>query len=345
MTGQIRDLAKINSKVGGTMSPLDKMSKETLIQKILKLEDIIEILEEEKKQNELFEFPWIGNLGQWHWRPQNNQVVFNEKKVSSLGYTEEECGDEVGFEFFTSKLHPEDYGPVMKNMRQHLMGETPAYEVEYRIQSKEGHYLWYYDRGIVVKRDSAGNPLLVSGIVFDISESKKIEQDLKDMNAQLKELSISDYLTGAYNRRYFFEVLEKEVARSKRTQSKFSLIMADIDDFKKINDTYGHTIGDSVLIELVQLVHNRIRKSDVFARWGGEEFMMLLFETSAEAATDFAKELCDSVSSHTFKDVGQVTASFGVVTLDRQDSAKMIISEVDNKMYLAKRNGKNQVVV
>ncbi|MFA7378164.1 MAG: PAS domain-containing protein [Bacilli bacterium] len=98
--------------------------------------------------------------------------MFNEKKTLSLGYNPKKIG-EIGFEFFTNKLHPDDYERVMENMRNHLQGKTLAYEVEYRIRHKGGHYIWYYDRGTVVRRDEDGKPLIVAGTHIDITSQKE----------------------------------------------------------------------------------------------------------------------------------------------------------------------------
>ncbi len=111
-------------------------TKDELITYIVELEARME-----HQEDDFFvEFPWAGNLGQWYWNYKNNIVTFNDKKTLQLGYDPAVVGN-VGFEFFTSKLHPKDYDRVMDNMRKHLLGETDAYEVEYRIQHKDGHYL------------------------------------------------------------------------------------------------------------------------------------------------------------------------------------------------------------
>src|SRR5690554_2228778 len=110
---------------------------------ITKLEARLKQLENDESIN----VKWAGNLGHWTWFLKENKVIFNDLKASTLGYNPKDIGD-VGFEFFTSKLHPDDYESVMDNMRKHLKGESSAYEVEYRIRHKDGHYLWYYDRGV-----------------------------------------------------------------------------------------------------------------------------------------------------------------------------------------------------
>jgi PAS domain-containing protein len=147
------------------MARLDGLSRQELIDKLNELEVLLETIKKEKENHELLQFPWVGNLGNWHWYVKSNRVVFNDAKVLALGYSKDEIPSEVGFEFFTEKIHRDDYERVMDNMRRHLYGETPAYETTYRIKTRNAHWLWFYDRGKVTKRDKNGKPVMVSGIV------------------------------------------------------------------------------------------------------------------------------------------------------------------------------------
>lgn len=109
---------------------------------------------------------------------ESNQVFYNDGKVLALGYNPSEIKGRVGYQFFTEKIHPDDYERVMKNMRNHLEGKSSAYEVEYRIRAKDGQYKWYYDRGKITSGNKDGKPLVVAGIVFDVTHQKKLEQEL-----------------------------------------------------------------------------------------------------------------------------------------------------------------------
>jgi diguanylate cyclase (GGDEF)-like protein/PAS domain S-box-containing protein len=315
----------------------ENLSREDLLDQIKMLENRIELLQEEKDSKELLEFPWIGNLGQWHWIVEGNRVLYNEKKVTTLGYSIDEINDDIGYEFFTEKLHPEDYNYVMKNMMDHLAGVTDSYEVEYRIQRKDGSYIWYYDRGKVVKRNEEGEPLVVSGIVFDISKNKEMEM-------KLAELAMKDDLTGLYNRRYFLKVLNDEINRYNRNELSFSIVISDIDDFKRVNDVYGHSVGDRILIEFVDIINQNVRKSDVFARWGGEEFIFLLTNTSSEQAYHFIEKIRSIVEYHQFTNDIRLTSSFGLMEYHRGMEIDELIQAVDMAMYYAKENGKNQLI-
>lgn len=312
----------------------ESWTKDQLIKHILELDALKEDL---NKHNETFlvEFPWAGNLGQWQWFYDTNKVIFNDKKISQLGYNPAVVG-EVGFEFFTEKLHPDDYENVMQNMRDHLANITPAYEVEYRILHKDGHYLWYYDRGTVTKRDKDGKPLLLQGIVFDITESKKVVE-------QLRFLSERDPLTNVYNRRSFFIKLDDVIKEQHIHETPFSLIMFDIDHFKKINDTYGHLIGDDTLRRLTSLINEDKRSNDLVYRYGGEEFFILLKNTELKGAIQLAKRLHKLISDLKIPKVGHITVSMGVVEYGKDESVDDVIKRVDDLMYDAKEAGRNQI--
>lgn len=312
----------------------ESWTKDQLIKHILELDALKEDL---NKHNETFlvEFPWAGNLGQWQWFYDTNKVIFNDKKVAQLGYNPAVVG-EVGFEFFTEKLHPDDYEHVMQNMRDHLANITPAYEVEYRILHKDGHYLWYYDRGTVTKRDKDGKPLLLQGIVFDITESKKVVE-------QLRFLSERDPLTNVYNRRSFFIKLDDVIKEQHIHETPFSLIMFDIDHFKKINDTYGHLIGDDTLRRLTSLINEDKRSNDLVYRYGGEEFFILLKNTELKGAVQLAKRLHKLISDLKIPKVGHITVSMGVVEYGKDESVDDVIKRVDDLMYDAKEAGRNQI--
>ena len=168
---------------------LNSLSKDELINKISVLEEQIVQLNNELIYQEEAHFEWSGNLGKWQWNVKENKVHFNSRKVESLGYSLQEIPGEIGFEFFTSKIHPADYEMVMQNMRNHLRGVTEAYECEYRIVCKNGEWKWFYDRGIIVKRDINNKPIELVGIVFDISYQKNAEKELESKNTQLLRLN------------------------------------------------------------------------------------------------------------------------------------------------------------
>lgn len=160
---------------------------------------------------------------------------------------------------------------------------------------------------------------------------------------ELEELSITDPLTSIYNRRKFNKLLASEVERSKRYQTNLSIIMCDIDHFKKINDTYGHDVGDKALQVFSEKINKNIREIDMFARWGGEEFMILMPNVSIDDACSVAEKLRKVITSTEVKKLDSITASFGVTDLHEDETAESFIKRVDLAMYKAKNNGRNNV--
>ncbi|MFW6020117.1 MAG: PAS domain-containing sensor histidine kinase [Bacteroidales bacterium] len=163
------------------------LNKEELISLLETKDRFIEEYQKQKANTEDLKFAWVGNLGQWFWDVPSNIVDFNPKKATNLGYELSEIPKNAGHEFYTDKLHPDDYERVMQNMRDHLSGKTDVYEVEYRIQTKNGDYKHYYDRGKITKRDKNGKPLFLAGIVFDITHQKNIEQNQQRLINTLSE--------------------------------------------------------------------------------------------------------------------------------------------------------------
>lgn len=156
-------------------------------------------------------------------------------------------------------------------------------------------------------------------------------------------LATTDSLTGIANRREFVRALESEVDRVKRYGVPLSLVMYDLDFFKRVNDTYGHNVGDSVLQAVTGLVKNHIRASDVVARWGGEEFMVLMPQSDLRAASEAAEKLRLAVASCRFNHVGELTASFGVTAFAQQDDLNSLLKRADDALYKAKEQGRNRV--
>ena len=164
---------------------------------------------------------------------------------------------------------------------------------------------------------------------------------------ETKELSITDGLTGLYNKRYFLEVFDKEIERGRRSNSALSLIVMDIDHFKLINDTYGHLQGDSVLKEVASIIKENIRKIDFPARYGGEEFATILPNTNIENAVNIAEKIRKLMESHNFKaekEPLKVTISMGVAKLSDNVNDKLeLIKMADDALYDAKKSGRNRV--
>ncbi len=170
----------------------------------------------------------------------------------------------------------------------------------------------------------------------EIQERQKIEE-------KLIQLATIDPLTSIPNRRKFDEVLEYEMNRDARYKNELSLVFCDLDYFKKINDEHGHKIGDDVLKAFTRMVSENIRKTDVVARWGGEEFALLLPETSIMIAAGTAEKLRKETEQFDVPHVGHITASFGVTQYIEGDTEASLINRADDALYKAKKNGRNRV--
>jgi diguanylate cyclase (GGDEF)-like protein len=180
------------------------------------------------------------------------------------------------------------------------------------------------------------------------SEKGRIEIFLRDITEEVM-LATTDPLTKIYNRRYMNEFLTKETERSKRARKKFAIVLADLDDFKKINDTYGHICGDFVLQAIVSGMINSIREYDILGRYGGEEFLIIMPEIQKQAAVDVANRIRRNIEAHEIELKGgervAVTASFGVASYAEDGhSPDDLLIKADERLYKAKWTGKNRVV-
>jgi diguanylate cyclase (GGDEF)-like protein len=167
--------------------------------------------------------------------------------------------------------------------------------------------------------------------------------NLATQKQELKNKAYSDELTKIYNRAYFNQELEKEISKFKRTLIPFTIIMFDIDHFKEFNDNYGHIVGDDILIELTNKIYHKTRVSDTFARWGGEEFVIILPATDLQNGLIAAENLRISVKNNLFKNDLKLTCSFGVTQVNNDDCEKSIMKRVDEALYLAKNGGRDIV--
>jgi diguanylate cyclase (GGDEF)-like protein len=169
-------------------------------------------------------------------------------------------------------------------------------------------------------------------------------RELERLNRELEYHATRDVLTGAYNRMKFNELLDTEIKRHARYPRAMTLAMIDIDHFKAINDRHGHAGGDSALRQFVALVLDHIRESDILARWGGEEFMILFLEAPIDESRTVSEMLRQRIESHAFDSVGNLTCSVGLTQLQHDDDLESLHRRVDEALYQAKRGGRNQVV-
>jgi diguanylate cyclase (GGDEF)-like protein len=175
--------------------------------------------------------------------------------------------------------------------------------------------------------------------------NKQLEREIAIRRKLERELIVAatvDKLTQIYNRRKLEDIIHQEIDRAKRYEIPLSLIMLDLDDFKSVNDTYGHLVGDDVLRTVASIIKSNIRASDSAGRWGGEEFMILVPETGLERARGLAEKIRHLIASHHFDQSCCITISLGLSEFQPGDTFDSFISRADNALYRAKTNGKNR---
>jgi diguanylate cyclase (GGDEF)-like protein/PAS domain S-box-containing protein len=278
---------------------------------------------------------------------ENIQDVFYQSDINGLfteispsilrysGYTRENL---IGKPIADYYCIPEDRVTLLETMRKE--GEVVDYEV--RLKTKEGQVMIVSVNSHFLL-DAAGNPSGVEGSLRDITDRKKVTEELKRLNALLACQAATDELTGIPNRSKFNESLSNEILRSKRFKLPLSVIIFDIDNFKKINDTYGHNSGDCALQYLAALVTKVMRKHDLFARWGGEEFLIMVTNTDQRGAELYAERLRLMIEKFDFPEVGHLTCSFGLAEFAPDDTDDVLINRADQALYRAKAGGKNRV--
>lgn len=232
------------------------------------------------------------------------------------------------------ELFPQSTAAEVVRRYRECLESRDTITFEQSVEGAEGAVVW----------STKLNPVLVDGRVIQIVGSARDITEGKKLEARLRKLSDADPLTGIYNRRKVMEELEKEINRSRRYGHPLSILMLDIDHFKGINDRFGHTAGDAVLTGFTETVAARLRPTDVFGRWGGEEFLIILSETDLQGAYRLAERIRESVEGHTYLPELRVTASIGVAAMGGELTCKDdLVNAADEALYCAKENGRNRV--
>lgn len=274
-----------------------------------------------------------------------------EKIERKLSYVQAVPGSDwvIGSGFYTEDVTRELQPKIAQNARlnQHKLDEllnmafwsfVGSIVISLLLSLAVYRLLWRYREEVVEK-----NRALIDLNNQLEARVLKRTQALEEINAELEMLAHTDCLTGIHNRFSFMKIVEIEKRRANRFNDVFSVVLFDVDNFKKINDQYGHDVGDSVLKELVRVIEHSLREVDSLCRFGGEEFIVLLPRTELSVALNMAERMCLEVANHTFDVVGQVTISAGVGEYRSDINIDGLIKSVDLALYQAKNSGKNRV--
>jgi diguanylate cyclase (GGDEF)-like protein len=234
------------------------------------------------------------------------------------------------------------------------------------LRAKDGTYRWILDQGKIIEYDPQGRPLRMTATHTDITARKQAESELRQAKESLEithkeleqafereqQLARIDALTGVNNRRYLFELAEYEFNVAVRYRPPLSVLMFDVDDFKMINDNFGHAIGDQVLQHLTQVVCAILRSADVIGRYGGDEFIVLLPQTSAQEARPLAERIHANIAAiqmETDKGPLRLSISLGIAqtihNASKPDAVEDLFLRADQALYAAKQAGRNCTVI
>lgn len=293
----------------------------------------------------------LARLGHWEWDMKSGQFVCSDEMCRMLGL---ECKKSMlGQDVFLEAVHPDDRECVAKHLSDVMSGS--GFDIEYRIILRSGEIRVVHGLGRTFFSDASSQTKIIGtlqdvhghdqakmlGVIQDITERKALEN-------KLEEQANKDFLTGCDSRRHFLEQAGQEFSRVHRYGGELSMLMLDLDHFKKINDQYGHQVGDTTLIKLAQVCKALLREVDVMGRLGGEEFAIMLPETGSARALEVAERLCQAVAKAEVPvehaSPLHFTTSIGVAVLTAEDvRIDAILNRADRALYRAKDAGRNRV--
>ncbi|PMU12350.1 MULTISPECIES: sensor domain-containing diguanylate cyclase [unclassified Pseudomonas] len=304
--------------------------------------------------------------GIWDWNANTGFVYRNPGWYEMLGYPPHSLNNNVLT--WENVIHPDDYPQVMALFDDYLSERAPGYQAEYRCRMQDGSYTWIEDRGYVLARNADGSVARMVGAHRSIDDKKRLYEALERRNQSLeaiveertrelsrvnqqlqiqleenRKLAETDSLTSIANRYLLEKALPQECERAQRFRQPLSLIAMDIDDFKNINDHYGHALGDAALVRVVDSVKHCVREGDLLARWGGDEFILILPNTPLADARALAERIRHGLAS--LLPVGDfpVTMSFGVVQRFDEEQQTGLLARADQALYRSKIAGKNVI--
>lgn len=304
--------------------------------------------------------------GIWDWNANTGYVYRNPGWYAMLGYASHSMANSVLT--WESVIHPEDYPRVMAHFEAYINQRNERYLIEYRCRCQDGNYIWIEDSGYIIGQNADGSVARMLGAHRNIDAGKRLVAQLEQKNQSLEcqvaertrelswvnqqlqrqldenlELAERDALTRIANRYRLEKSLQTECERAQRFRQPLSLIAMDMDDFKPINDHYGHARGDAALVLVADNLRTCLRELDVLARWGGDEFVIVLPQTTLGEALDVAAGLRQVMGQ--LEPVGdcRLTMSCGVVQWQEGEDQHALLARADKALYRAKAAGKNAI--
>lgn len=275
----------------------------------------------------------------WDWDIASNRIFRSLRWRTMMGYEGVEIGDDLAD--FLQLVHPDDIDTALAAVSAHLEKRTPVFSAEYRLRHGDGTFRWIMDRGQAVW-DQRGKAIRMAGSHTDITERKHAE-DLLARQAR------TDALTGLPNRWEFEQQFGATVRAARENGMPLAVCVCDLDRFKQVNDTYGHAVGDRVLIAFGEILRRFRRKTDFLARIGGDEFILAMPGTSSETAGAVMERMRGELNAHVFEARGarfHISSSFGVAPLRASHvSGEDLIVEADRCLYEAKEAGRDRTLV
>jgi diguanylate cyclase (GGDEF)-like protein/PAS domain S-box-containing protein len=280
-------------------------------------------------------------MGNWDWQISENRLFWSDEVYRLFGIGPAEF--DASYEAFIARVHPDDQDLVDTAVR-HTLETGAAYDIHHRIERPDGEIRFVHESAEVL-RDGKGNPVRMIGTIQDVTEQRRVEQTLRDKDANLAHMAYHDALTGLPNRILLMDRLEHATSRAERYGNRLALLFIDLDRFKTINDSLGHSVGDALLQAVAGRMQALVRDEDTLARLGGDEFVVFLedIEDGLDAA-NVAEKIIHALEKvlHIGDYPLHVSASIGVSLYpDDGTDAETLMKHADAAMYKAKEGGRN----
>ncbi len=292
-------------------------------------------------------------IGTWDWDVASNQFSYSDRWAEMLGYAADELPPKHAT--WKDRVHPEDVKSVRAAVLSHLNGFVPAFRVEHRMRCKDGSYLWVMASGRVVERDPEGKATRIAGISMDVSleremaevleereqQLRRVVEHLRELNEQLVFAADHDGLTELLNHRAF----RREAAfriQSRKDDDPVGLLLMDLDHFKRINDHYGHAIGDDVLRAFATMLRETQPPTALIGRLGGEEFGVFLSGVHEVGVSAAARAVVEAARGHSWP-IPKVRCSVGATMATGDVTIDALLASADRNLYIAKNNGRDQM--